>query len=134
MAATSLLHLHHAESLEPLLDALAAVLGAPTTDPFAPELVVVPTVGMADAAMAGLGKRLGICTNIEFVYPGRFLSRALGHTDHADTATDPWRLPQLGWAVLEALSDDSTGVPGVASNGVTWPLDRKSTRLNSSHT
>ena len=60
----------------------------------------------------------------EFVYPGRFLSRALGHTDNADTATDPWRLPQLGWAVLEALSADSTGVPGVTSNGVTWPLAR----------
>ena len=72
MAATSLLHLHHAESLEPLLDALAAVLGAPTTDPFAPELVVVPTVGMADAAMAGLGKRLGICTNIGRQPPSGF--------------------------------------------------------------
>ena len=82
------LHLHHAGDLDVLLDALAEILAAPVDDPFRPDLVVVPAIGMQDAVMAGFGRRLGvtdpalgdgIVANVEFAFPGRVLARALGY-------------------------------------------------------
>jgi exodeoxyribonuclease V gamma subunit len=129
-----MLHLHHAERLEPLLDALADVLAPTPPDPFTPDLVVVPAAGMRDAAMVGLGRRLGvsapgagdgIVANVEFVFPGRFMARAFGDaTRDGDPDDDPWRLPRLTWSVLEELAAGSVSVPGVAVEDP-WSLARR---------
>lgn len=115
-----MLYFHHADQLEPLLSSLADVLAVAPGDPFAAELVVVPTVGMADAAMSGLGRLLGstgtagdgIVANVEFVFPGQFVARALGQAPGHGVEHDPWHVSSLTWAVLDVLADDGTVVPG----------------------
>lgn len=131
---SQMLHLHHADDLEPLLDALAAVLAEPPADPFTPDLVVVPAAGLRDAAMVGLGRRLGISApgagdgisaNVEFLFPGRFMARALGDTTReGDPEGDPWRLPRLTWSVLDELATGSVEVPGGGIEDP-WSLARR---------
>ncbi|MFZ9630283.1 MAG: exodeoxyribonuclease V subunit gamma, partial [Ilumatobacteraceae bacterium] len=134
-----MIRLHHADRLEPLLDALADVLRAPVDDPFAPELIVVPSMGMADTVLAGLGRRLGesspgrgdgVAANLEFAYPGRFVGRALGDESTGDVAGDPWSIDRLTWSVLDVLADDqrrdvpTLGVPVDLDQGGLWVLAR----------
>ena len=127
-----MLHLHHADELDPLLDALANVLAPAPVDPFAPDLVVVPTAGLADAAKVGLGRRLGaraggdgVVANVEFVFPGRFLARALGSwAPGADPEVDPWQIERLTWFVLDELVHTSIDVPGLAGTN-RWALARR---------
>ena len=128
-----MLHLHHADRLEPLLDALADLLAVPPADPFEADVVAVPAVGIRDAAMVGLGRRLGVSTpgsgdgiwaNVEFLFPGRFMARAIGDsTRDGEPELDPWRLPRLTWAVLEELAAGTVEVPGSDVEG-RWALAR----------
>ena len=57
------LHLHRAERADGLVEALAALLAEPLPDPFAAELVAVPTRGMerwlTQQLSAGLGTSSG---------------------------------------------------------------------------
>jgi exodeoxyribonuclease V gamma subunit len=129
-----MLLLHHADELEPLLDALAGVLESAPADPFSPDLVVAPTAGLADAAKVGLGRRLGarhhgagVVANIEFVFPGRFVARALGLAgadDGSSDIVDPWQIDHLTWHVLEELEHGSVTVPG-ADTSNRWALARR---------
>ena len=130
-----MLTLHHADEIEPLLDALAVVLGPAPDDPFTPDLVVVPTAGLADVAKVGLGRRLGtsvgqgdgVVANVEFVFPGRFQARALGLRQAGpavDADTDPWSIGHLTWHVLEELQHGSVVVPG-ANTSNRWALARR---------
>ena len=111
-----MLQLHHADHIEPLLDALAAMLATPPDDPFTPDVVVVPAAGLRDVAMVGLGERLGIAANVDLLFPGRFMARALGDTAPDDDEGDPWRLPRLTWSVLDELAAGSVDVPGAAAD------------------
>ena len=128
-------HLHHADELDPLLESLADLLAAPPDDPFTPDVLVVPTAGLADYAMAGLGHRLGatspdtgdgVVANVEFMFPGRFLALALGDPVRAaDSQSDPWQLSRLTWAVLEELVAGSVDVPTPSDDGADqWALAR----------
>ena len=42
------LHIHHGPHLTPLTDSLATLLAAPLADPFAYEVIAVPTAGVRD--------------------------------------------------------------------------------------
>ena len=71
-----MLRLVHSPSLEPLLEQLAQRLSTPLVDPFAPELVVVPSSDMARYLKRELARTLGaskgndgIVSNISFIYP-----------------------------------------------------------------
>lgn len=116
----TMMYLHHADRLESLLTEMAAVLSPARADPFQPDVVVVPTVGMGDAAMAGLGRHLGssgsfgdgIVANIEFLFPGQFVSRALGRVPGTTRELDPWHVSALTWSVLEVLASGRRDVPG----------------------
>lgn len=131
-----MLSLHHADELGPLLDALADVLAPAPADPFTADVVSVPAVGVRDAAMVGLGHRLGanapgsgdgISANIEFLFPGRFMARALGDTGlDSDPEGDPWRLPRLTWSVLDVLAAGTVAVPGAGgTDAQQWALARR---------
>ena len=127
-----MIHLHHAERLEPLLDALAEVLRTPVADPFTPDVVVVPAAGIQDAVQVGLGRRLGdvgdgfgVCANVEFMFPGRFIATALGNPTSAAENADPWRLPRLAWTVLEELHEGVLTLPGHRLRADGWPLARR---------
>lgn len=116
--------LHHADELEPLIAALSEVLRVPPADPFTADVVVVPTVGMRDAAMAGIARHLRIAANVEYLFPGRFLARATGDaTPPGEIEGDPWRLPRLTWSVLEELAAGEVQVPGIGTSSQ-WTLAR----------
>lgn len=101
-----MLTLHHADGLEPLLDELAALLRVPPEDPFTPEVVVVPAAGMQDAVMAGLGVRNRVVANVDFIFPGTFIGRAVGEVEG-----DPWGIDRLTWHVLEVISEHPELLP-----------------------
>ncbi len=129
-----MLYLHHADRLEPLLAAMAAVLSPAPADPFQPDVVVVPTAGMGDAAMAGLGQHLGasgslgdgIVANVEFIFPGQFVSRALGHISSPAREPDRWHVSALTWAMLDVLAAGHVDIPGPnRTRNERWVLARR---------
>ncbi|MCU1397477.1 MAG: exodeoxyribonuclease gamma subunit [Acidimicrobiales bacterium] len=114
------LHVHHASHLVPLVDSLAGVLATPLADPFAPEVVAVPTAGIRDWLVQQLALRLGtvdqlldyragIAANIEMVFPGRFTAAVLGRD--LDESS-PWDIDRLTWSVLAAVEAGDAAVPG----------------------
>ncbi len=110
------LHIHHGSHLCELTEALADLLATPLADPFTTEVIAVPTAGVRDWLQQQLALRLGatgradgVSANIDMLFPGRFIARALGQTDAAD---DPWDIDHLTWAVLNALHITSIEVPG----------------------
>ncbi|MEN9821985.1 MAG: hypothetical protein RLZ04_411, partial [Actinomycetota bacterium] len=107
-----MLNVFHADELEPLLESLAARLSDAPADAFERDVVVVPNAGMKDAVLVGLARRLGasssssadgIAANVDLMFPGRFISLALGMPSTAFLDVDPWQLPHLAWPVLDVI-------------------------------
>ena len=122
LMTTPTLHLHHSDDVDALLDDLAEIMRVPLGDPFTPEVIVVPTVGVRDHVTAGLGERLGIAANIEFEFPARFVSRVLA--SDADES-DPWALENLTWSVFVVLVSGRIDVPGFGAQSNLWTLARR---------
>lgn len=131
-----MLNVFHADELEPLLDALAGRLAVAPADAFERDVVVVPNAGMKDAVVVGLARRLGathptaadgITANVDIMFPGRFISLALGMPSTAFLDVDPWQLPHLAWPVLDVLT--SGEVPSIprpeGSDEHRWALARR---------
>ena len=105
------LHLTVAGSLEPLVDVLAEELSRPLADPFAAELVVVPSDGIGTWLDAQLSRRLGataglhngIVANLRHVFPASIVGRALGEHDRDHLSA--WGTGPLTWAVHDILRD-----------------------------
>ena len=123
-------HLTVAGSLEPLADALAAVLAEPLDDPFTPELVAVPGGGVQAWLTAQLARRLGatepgtadgpggavgdgIVANVDFVFPAGIVARAVGE----GSGIGRWATGPLTWAVHEVLQELGPGL-GQATDAV----------------
>jgi len=112
------LHIHRAERADELIDALCALLADPLPDPFAPELVSVPTRGMerwlTQRLSAGLGaspdRSDGVCANVEFPSPRRLLEDAVATAAGIDPDADAWRPERMVWPLLEVV-DGSLGEP-----------------------
>jgi exodeoxyribonuclease V gamma subunit len=99
------LHVHRAERADRLAEALADVLVTPPEDPFAPDVVAVPTRGVERWLAQRLAHRLGatlgedgVCARVEFPPPAELVARARGHADD-----DPWRPERLVWPLLEVI-------------------------------
>ncbi|WP_231384110.1 exodeoxyribonuclease V subunit gamma [Cellulomonas sp. URHD0024] len=99
------LRVHVAERTDVLVDALAGILATAPADPFAPDVVAVPTRGVERWVAQRLSHRLGtdagdgICANVLFPSPSRLVSDALSRG--ADE--DPWSPERLPWHVLATL-------------------------------
>ena len=113
------LQIHRAERADRLVDALAALLDDPLEDPFATEIVAVPTQGVERWLAQRLSHRLGatpgsgdgICAGIEFPSLRRLVARALGYGGDRSAESgdaDPWRADRAVWALL-AVVDDCRG-------------------------
>jgi exodeoxyribonuclease V gamma subunit len=104
------LHLLVSDQLVALADRAAEVLATPPADPFARDLVAVPGDGVRTWLVRRLAERLGastsaaadgIATNIEFVFPGALVRRAIGRTE----IDSPWSIGPLTWALHDLLHE-----------------------------
>ena len=102
------LHLHRAERADVLVDALGDVLAVPLGDPFATEVVCVPTPGVERWIAQRLAHRLGagagddgVCAGVDFPSPRRLVQTALG--DHG--GDDPWAPTRAVWPLLTTLEE-----------------------------
>ena len=104
--------IHRAERADRLVDALGALLSDPLPDPFATEIVSVPTPGVERWLSQRLSTRLGarpgradgVCAGVDFSSPHRLVARALNGTGTPETA-DPWRPQQAVWPLLRVIED-----------------------------
>jgi exodeoxyribonuclease V gamma subunit len=113
-----MLHIHRAERADALADALRALLSDPLPDPFAKEVVSVPTRGMerwlTQRMSWGLGaspeRADGVCANVDFPTPHRLVSGAVAAASGVDPDEDPWLPERAVWPLL-AIVDQSLGEP-----------------------
>jgi exodeoxyribonuclease V gamma subunit len=112
------LHVHRAERADTLAEALAAVLATPPEDPFAPDVVAVPTRGVERWLAQRLSHHLGagtgddgVCAHVRFPPPRELVRSARGLPDDG-----AWRPERLVWPLLETI-DACAGEPWLA------PLD-----------
>ena len=117
-----MLHVHRAERADRLADGLAATLLEPLNDPFAPEIVAVPTRGIERWLTQRLSTRLGttgdrndgVCANVEFPFPARLIQGALASASGIDPDSDPWIAERSVWPLLEVV-DECLGDPWLAT-------------------
>ena len=91
-------------SADKLLPVLAERLSKPLDDPFAPDIVVVPGIGIADWIQEQLSLQFGsrgIVANTKFWLPNEFNSIVSASTDHGAKVPDA---TALQWVVFEHLS------------------------------
>lgn len=113
-----MLRLVHSPSLEPLLVQLAQRIATPLADPFAPELVVVPSSDMARYLKRELARTLGasngndgIVSNISFIYPRQLVNAT--SIDPTGLKHSEWDANNLTWNIIDTLLTHSNiVVPG----------------------
>lgn len=123
------LRVHTAARADVLVDALAELLAdqPPDADPFAREVVAVPTRGVERWVAQRLSLRLGagaageggVCARVDMGSPARLVRDVVAAAAGVDPDVDPWEPERLTWAVLRAL-DEAVGA------GAPWaaPLAR----------
>lgn len=97
------IHLHRSNRLEALADALTSVIDAPLGTVFAPEMVVVQSLGMRRWIQLELARRTGIAMNIEFPFPAELADRVLSATLPDERKTAAFSRDVLPWRVLGAF-------------------------------
>ena len=97
------LHVHRAERADGLVEALCDLLAEPLDDPFAAEIVSVPTRGMERWLTQRLSDRLGVCANVAFPFPRTLAGNAVATATGLDPAEDPWLPERMVWPLLEVV-------------------------------
>lgn len=113
-----MLMLHRAWRGDRLADGLARVLSDPPADPFAAEVVCVPTRGverwltqqLSTSLGAMPGRQDGVCANVEFPFPGAVVAAAAAAATGVDPEADPWTPARSVWPLLGVV-DESLGEP-----------------------
>jgi exodeoxyribonuclease V gamma subunit len=101
-----MLFVHRAERTDRLAEALAGLLREPPGDPFAAEIVGVPSKGVERWLAQRLSHRLGatrngdgVCANVLFPSVTDLMER-IGAPGRGE---DPWRPDRLVWPLLEVV-------------------------------
>ncbi len=105
------LYLHRSERADLLAAGLAGLLSDPPRDPFAAEIVAVPTRGverwlaqtLSSTLGAAVGRSDGVCALVDFPSPQRLIGNALAAVTGVDRREDPWRADRLTWVVLDRI-------------------------------
>jgi exodeoxyribonuclease V gamma subunit len=112
MLRGAVLHVHRADRADHLIGALAGVLKMPARDPFAPEVVAVPTRGVerwltqrlsAHLGVSGEGRGDGVCANVAFPPPRRLVDEVVAAASGFDADVDPWQPARMVWPLLEVV-------------------------------
>jgi exodeoxyribonuclease V gamma subunit len=106
------LHIHRAERADRLAAALAGLLAVPLADPFACEVVSVPTRGMERWLAQRLSSHLGaqpgradgVCAGVLFPPPRRLIGDAMAAASGIDPETDPWLAERAAWPLLDVVA------------------------------
>ena len=106
-----MLHLHRADRADGLVEALSGLLARPPADPFAREVVAVPTRGMERWLTQRLSARLGasegrgdgVCAHVDFPSPRRVVGQAVAEASGVDPDADPWEPERAVWPLLEEV-------------------------------
>jgi exodeoxyribonuclease V gamma subunit len=108
-----LLHIHRAERADALIAAVGRLLADPLSDPFAPDVIAVPTRGMerwltqrmSASLGATPGRSDGVCANVEFPFPRRLAGDAVAAASGIDPEQDPWLPQRAVWPLLEVVGE-----------------------------
>ena len=104
------LHLHRAERSDLLVAGLADLLADPLPNPFASEIVAVPTRGVERWLAQQVSNRLGVCAGVDFPSVRRLTATVLAPVTGLEPDTDPWHPARAAWsilAILDAARDDA---------------------------
>ena len=120
-----MLHVHRAERADGLVAALRELLAEPLADPFAPEVVAVPTRGMerwlTQRLSAGLGARRAAATACARTSTSRrrggWSATRCAAASGIDPERDPWLPERAVWPLLEVVDE----CLGRAVAGGRWP-------------
>jgi exodeoxyribonuclease V gamma subunit len=120
LSATMTLYLHRAERADRLVTALGDLLSTPLPDPFATEIISVPTPGVERWLSQGLAQLLGttpgrsdgVCAGVDFPSPRRLVARALSGSA-AEEDADAWQPHHAVWPLLRVI-DACRGEPWAA--------------------
>lgn len=91
-----------ANDLETLADRLVEHLSDSPNDPFTPESIVVPGDGVRSWLTHAIATRIGICSNINFAYPAKFLKTAF----NLESKLGLWETGPLTWAIHAMQKED----------------------------
>ncbi|HET9663336.1 MAG TPA: exodeoxyribonuclease V subunit gamma, partial [Burkholderiales bacterium] len=97
-----MLNIHQSNRLEVLAERLALVTGTPLASPFAPEIVVVQSHGVARWLALQLAQRRRVCANIRFPFPLAFAWEL--YASVGDVARfSPFERDALTWRLMQVL-------------------------------
>ena len=91
-----------ANDLETLADRLVEHLSDSPNDPFTPESIVVPGDGVRSWLTHAIATRIGICSNINFAYPAKFLKTVF----NLESKLGLWETGPLTWAIHAIQKED----------------------------
>ena len=108
-----MLHIHRADRADGLVEALGELLADPPADPFAREVVAVPTRGIERWITQRLSTRLGtsasredgVCANVRFPSPWRLVTDAVASASGVEPDADPWLPERAVWTLLDVVDD-----------------------------
>jgi len=104
-----MLRLTESNRLEALADRLVAALDVRSDTPLVPETVVVPNFGMARWLSLAIARAHGICANVRFDLPAKFVWDVLARVVGLRAEVDVFDPTVLGWRVFDALGNLEPG-------------------------
>ena len=99
----SVYHSNHLDVLKSLLAAL--IRRAPLADPFASELILVQSPGMAQWLKQQLAVEFGIAARLEFPLPSSFVWRLFAQVLPQVPERNPYTKPAMLWRLMRVLPD-----------------------------
>ncbi len=112
-----MLLIHRSERADPLVVALGEVLAHPSGDPFAAELVAVPSMGVERwlsqqlSHVLGTSDGGGVCANVLFPSSARLLDDAVASADDAYAqSVERWSPERAVWPLMKIIDESTTAV------------------------
>lgn len=100
------MRLYTSNRAETLVTRLAEVVRRPSGGPFESEIVLVHSPGMGAWLSQRIAEQVGICANVEFPFPSRFIPELFAEVLGAEAeGAERWTRSRIQWAVLAELAD-----------------------------